>query len=188
MLCLAHESDARRRMISKSFHHQLKVSERQAVTGPPESMREHVVAASKAMRNGLWKQAHNFIINEKMNAKVLNFDFVSIWSYINNALFPHRCGICSTKLTECVRCWFARFKKNPYEHTSSLTHQFTTLYRWLHYPKCLILNNRPFMPSFQKWSWTKNLWWVSLKYVCINIHLNPNFIFRLRWMNPHKVW
>uniref|UniRef100_A0A0P6G0J7 Eukaryotic translation initiation factor 3 subunit C n=1 Tax=Daphnia magna TaxID=35525 RepID=A0A0P6G0J7_9CRUS len=66
----AHESDARRRMISKSFHHQLKVSERQAVTGPPESMREHVVAASKAMRNGLWKQAHNFIINEKMNAKV----------------------------------------------------------------------------------------------------------------------
>ena len=57
-------------MISKSFHHQLKVSERQAVTGPPESMREHVVAASKAMRNGLWKQANNYIINEKMNAKV----------------------------------------------------------------------------------------------------------------------
>lgn len=66
----AHESDARRRMISKSFHHQLKVSERQAVTGPPESMREHVVAASKAMRNGLWQQCNNFIINEKMNAKV----------------------------------------------------------------------------------------------------------------------
>jgi len=66
----AHESDARRRMISKSFHHQLKVSERQAVTGPPESMREHVVAASKAMRNGLWNAAYTFIINEKMNAKV----------------------------------------------------------------------------------------------------------------------
>ncbi len=72
LLCgVAHESDARRRMISKSFHHQLKVSERQAVTGPPESMREHVVAASKAMRNGLWKQAYTFIINEKMNAKVV---------------------------------------------------------------------------------------------------------------------
>ena len=68
---LAHESDARRRMISKSFHHQLKVSERQAVTGPPESMREHVVAASKAMRNGLWNAAYTFIINEKMNAKVI---------------------------------------------------------------------------------------------------------------------
>ena len=38
--------------------------------GPPESMREHVVAASKAMRNGDWKKAANYIINEKMNAKV----------------------------------------------------------------------------------------------------------------------
>ena len=35
-------------------------------------MREHVVAASKAMRNGDWKKAANYIINEKMNAKVGN--------------------------------------------------------------------------------------------------------------------
>ena len=35
-------------------------------------MREHVVAASKAMRNGDWKKAANYIINDKMNAKVLN--------------------------------------------------------------------------------------------------------------------
>lgn len=34
------------------------------------SMREHVVAASKAMRNGDWRKARDFIINEKMNAKV----------------------------------------------------------------------------------------------------------------------
>ena len=33
-------------------------------------MREHVVAASKAMRNGDWKKCADFIINEKMNAKV----------------------------------------------------------------------------------------------------------------------
>jgi len=33
-------------------------------------MREHVVAASKAMRNGDWKKARDFIINDKMNAKV----------------------------------------------------------------------------------------------------------------------
>lgn len=80
-LSIAHESDARRRMISKSFHHQLKVSERQAVTGPPESMREHVVAASKAMRNGLWRQAHNYIINEKMNAKVFVIDCHSLFFF-----------------------------------------------------------------------------------------------------------
>ncbi|XP_071531415.1 uncharacterized protein [Panulirus ornatus] len=56
----AHEFDARRRMISKSFHHQLKNSERQSLVGPPESMREHVVAASKAMRNGNWKQCRSW--------------------------------------------------------------------------------------------------------------------------------
>jgi len=66
----AHEYDARRRMISKSYYQQLRSSERQALVGPPESMREHVVAASKAMRNGDWKKARNFIINDKMNAKV----------------------------------------------------------------------------------------------------------------------
>ena len=33
-------------------------------------MREHVVAASKAMRNGDWRKARDFIINEKMNGKV----------------------------------------------------------------------------------------------------------------------
>ncbi|XP_064612331.1 LOW QUALITY PROTEIN: eukaryotic translation initiation factor 3 subunit C-like [Liolophura sinensis] len=66
----AHEFDARRRMISKNFHHVMRMSERQTLTGPPENMREHVVAASKAMKTGNWKQCKNFIINEKMNGKV----------------------------------------------------------------------------------------------------------------------
>lgn len=57
-------------MISKTFYQQLRSSERQSLVGPPESMREHVVAASKAMRNGNWLASRNFIINEKMNAKV----------------------------------------------------------------------------------------------------------------------
>merc|ERR1712158_190794 len=66
----AHEFDARRRMISKSYYQQLRSSERQALVGPPESMREHVVAASKAMRNGDWKKCRDYVINDKMNAKV----------------------------------------------------------------------------------------------------------------------
>lgn len=66
----AHELDGRKRMISKSFHYQLRNTERQPLVGPPESMREHVVAASKAMRVGNWRACRGFIINEKMNAKV----------------------------------------------------------------------------------------------------------------------
>ena len=52
------------------FHEFSSSSERQALVGPPESMREHVVAASKAMRNGDWRKCRDFIINSKMNAKV----------------------------------------------------------------------------------------------------------------------
>lgn len=66
----AHEFDARRRMISKTFYQQLRSSERQSLVGPPESMREHVVAAAKAMRHGNWLACNTYIINEKMNAKV----------------------------------------------------------------------------------------------------------------------
>ncbi|CAH1155507.1 unnamed protein product [Phaedon cochleariae] len=66
----AHEFDARRRMISKTFYQQLRSSERQSLVGPPESMREHVVAAAKAMRNGNWAACNAFIINEKMSGKV----------------------------------------------------------------------------------------------------------------------
>uniref|UniRef100_U5EZ45 Eukaryotic translation initiation factor 3 subunit C n=1 Tax=Corethrella appendiculata TaxID=1370023 RepID=U5EZ45_9DIPT len=66
----AHEFDARRRMISKTFYQQLRSSERQPLVGPPESMREHVVAAAKAMRHGDWNACANFIVNKKMNIKV----------------------------------------------------------------------------------------------------------------------
>ncbi len=71
----AHEFDARRRMISKNFHHVMRVSDRQPLVGPPESMREHVVAASKAMKNGDWTACSTFIINDKMNSKVNKKDF-----------------------------------------------------------------------------------------------------------------
>ncbi|XP_033246571.1 eukaryotic translation initiation factor 3 subunit C [Drosophila miranda] len=73
----AHEFDARRRMISKTFYQQLRSSERQSLLGPPESMREHVVAAAKAMRCGNWQACANFIVNKKMNTKVWDLFYES---------------------------------------------------------------------------------------------------------------
>lgn len=55
---------------SKTFYQQLRSSERQSLVGPPESMREHVVAAAKAMRCGNWNACATFIVNKKMNTKV----------------------------------------------------------------------------------------------------------------------
>lgn len=66
----SHEFDLRRRLLSRSYHYQLKVSERSALIGPPESTREHVVAASRAMLKGDWRKCRDYIINDKMNAKV----------------------------------------------------------------------------------------------------------------------
>ncbi|CAP24647.1 Protein CBR-EIF-3.C [Caenorhabditis briggsae] len=66
------EFEMRRRMLSRSFHYQLKQSEKASLTGPPENTREHVVAASKAMLNGDWKKCKDYIVNEKMNQKVWN--------------------------------------------------------------------------------------------------------------------
>ena len=62
--------ETKKRLISKQFHYQLKLSERQPVVGPPENMREHVVAASRAMKKGDWKNCTDYLINDKMNAKV----------------------------------------------------------------------------------------------------------------------
>jgi len=68
----AHEFDARRRMISKQFHHQLRVSERLSLVGPPDNMREHVVAASKKLKMGDYQGCFQLIVNEKMRNKVWN--------------------------------------------------------------------------------------------------------------------
>ncbi|CAH3149908.1 unnamed protein product [Porites lobata] len=62
----AHAYDYRPRIFSKSFHYQLRQSEKQTLVGPPESMREHVVAASKAMKKGDWKQCSEYILAVKV--------------------------------------------------------------------------------------------------------------------------
>ncbi|CAI8034637.1 Eukaryotic translation initiation factor 3 subunit C [Geodia barretti] len=62
----AAKTEGRRRIISKSFHHQLRYHEKQPLVGPPESMREHVIAATHAMRRGDWKKCRNYILEIKV--------------------------------------------------------------------------------------------------------------------------
>lgn len=61
----AREFDSRRRIISKSLHHQLRLSDRQPLVGPPETMREHIVAAVKSMKKGDWKKCSEYILAVK---------------------------------------------------------------------------------------------------------------------------
>lgn len=68
----ANEFSVRKKMISRLFYNQLRKSEEQPLVGLPETTREHVVAASKAMRIGNWKACRDLIINEKVSLKVWN--------------------------------------------------------------------------------------------------------------------
>jgi translation initiation factor 3 subunit C len=62
----AQEFDVKRRPLSKNFRHALDKYERQVFTGPPESTKDYVLAASKALEDGEWQRARDLILGLKV--------------------------------------------------------------------------------------------------------------------------
>lgn len=58
--------DPRRRVISKNLRKIMDGLERQVFAGPPETTREHVVAASKALSRGEWQQCYDLLMSLEM--------------------------------------------------------------------------------------------------------------------------
>ncbi|KAH9300892.1 hypothetical protein KI387_012475, partial [Taxus chinensis] len=57
----ANAHDVRRKVISKPFRRILEINEKQIFTGPPENVRDHVMAATRALTKGNWEKAYEVI-------------------------------------------------------------------------------------------------------------------------------
>eukprot|EP00873_Tetraselmis_striata_P013074 jgi/Tetstr1/433338/TSEL_022624.t1 len=51
----------RRKVLSKSFQRLLDTYDRQTFTGPPENVREHIMAATRALRTGNWAGCYGYV-------------------------------------------------------------------------------------------------------------------------------
>ncbi|KIM75445.1 hypothetical protein PILCRDRAFT_670892 [Piloderma croceum F 1598] len=66
LLASIDSEEQKRKAISKPFRRLLDFADRQVFTGPPESTRDHIMQASKALQDGEWEQCRDLIQSIKI--------------------------------------------------------------------------------------------------------------------------
>lgn len=66
LLASLDSEEQKRKAISKPFRRLLDFADRQVFTGPPESTRDHIMQASKALQDGEWEKSCDLIQNIKI--------------------------------------------------------------------------------------------------------------------------
>lgn len=66
LLASIDNEEAKRKAVSKPFRRLLDFADRQVFTGPPESTRDHIMQASKALQDGQWEKARDLILSIKI--------------------------------------------------------------------------------------------------------------------------
>lgn len=68
----ANVHDAKRKIISKNFRRLLEVSDKQTFTGPPENVRDHIMAATRVLSKGDFHKAFEIITS------------LDVWKFVRN--------------------------------------------------------------------------------------------------------
>lgn len=66
LLASIENEELKRKAISKPFRRLLDFADRQVFTGPPESTRDHIMQASKALQDGEWEKCRDLIQSIKI--------------------------------------------------------------------------------------------------------------------------
>ncbi|KAG8894903.1 Translation initiation factor 3 subunit c [Tulasnella sp. 403] len=66
LLASIDNEEQKRKAVSKPFRRLLDFADRQVFTGPPESTRDHIMQASKALQEGQWEKARDLILGIKI--------------------------------------------------------------------------------------------------------------------------
>ncbi|KAJ7209487.1 eukaryotic translation initiation factor 3 subunit 8 N-terminus-domain-containing protein [Mycena pura] len=106
LLASIDSDELKRKAISKPFRRLLDFADRQVFTGPPESTRDHIMQASKALQDGDWEQCRDLIQS------------IKIWS-----LMPEAAAV-KEMLAKCIQEHGLRtylFTYAPYYSTLSLS-------------------------------------------------------------------